>query len=98
MADGVIDLETPEPTPPVAAVPDPVAPPVPEPPADPDEVGALEMLGSKHVPLEALKAVRAEAMQAKEAASRVPAMEQELVQLRGSLQTYQQVSQQLQQN
>src|SRR5580765_2782747 len=96
MAGEVIDLETPEPTPPIAAVPDPVAPPVPEPPPDPDEVGAVEIQGGKHVPLEALKAARAEAKQAKEAASRLPAMEQELAQLRGSLQTYQQVQQQLQ--
>src|SRR6185295_11451838 len=94
MAD-VIDLETPDPVAPVA--PEPVAPVVPEPPPDPDEVGAVEIQGGKHVPLEALKAARAEAKQAKEAASKLPALEQELAQLRGSLQTYQQVSAQLQQ-
>ena len=91
----VIDLETPEPIAPVAA--EPVVPVVPEPPPDPDEVGAVEIQGGKHVPLEALKAARAEAKQAKEAASKLPALEQELAQLRGSLQTYQQVSAQLQQ-
>ena len=96
MAGEVIDLETPEPTPPVAAVPDPVAPPVPEPPPDPDEVGAVQIQEGKYVPVAALAQARADVRQLKEVASKVPAMEQELAQLRGSLQTYQQVQQQLQ--
>jgi len=91
MAD-VIDLETPPPTPPEP--PPPAA--VPEPPADPDEVGAIEVQGGKHVPLEALKQVRAELKATKEQAARAASLEQELAQARGSLQTYEQLRTQLQ--
>ena len=92
MAD-VIDLETP--TPPAAEpTPPPAAPP--EPPPDPDEVGAIEVQGGKHVPLEALKQVRAELKATTEQAARAATLEQELAQARGSLQTYEQLRQQLQ--
>jgi hypothetical protein len=97
MADGV-NVE--DPAPPAPPTPAAVAPPpqVPEPPADPDEVGAIEVQGGKHVPLEALKAARAEARAAKDQAARLPQLEQQLAQAQGSLATFQQIQQQLQQS
>lgn len=78
-------VETPAP---VAAAPEP-----PPPPADPDEADAVELPAGKHVPLEALKAARAEARAAKEQASRLPALEHQLAQMQGSLATFQQLQQ-----
>lgn len=88
--------ETPAPPPAAAAPPPAEPPPPPDPPADPDEVGAIEVQGGKHVPLEALKAARAEAKAAKEQAARLPQLEQALATLQGQVSTYQQVQQHLQ--
>lgn len=86
------DAADPAPEPVAAPVAEPIAePPAPEPPPDPDEVGAVEIQGGKHVPLEALKAARAEARAAKEQASRLPALEQQIAQMQGSLATFQQL-------
>lgn len=81
-------------TPPVvAAAPEPVAP---EPPADPDEVEAVELPGGKHVPLSALKTVREENKTLRERASQAETLAQRVAQLQGQLEGYQQVTQQLQ--
>lgn len=91
-----VNVDDPTPAPPAEPIaPEPPAPP--EPPPDPDEVGAIEVQGGKHVPLEALKAARAEAKAAKEQAARLPQLEQQIAQLQGSVQTFQQLQQQLRQ-
>lgn len=93
MADALEDVT---PAPPVEAPPDPVTPP--EPPPDPDEAGAVELPTGKMVPLPALKAAREEARTAKEAASRVPQLEQQLAQLSGQVQAFQEVQRTLAQS
>lgn len=89
-----VDLEA-DPSPVVdTPVVEPPAPPLPpEPLPDPDEVGAVEIQGGKHVPLEALKASRAEAKALKEQVALLPALQQKLAQMEGSLQTFQQLQQ-----
>lgn len=87
--DGPAPVATPDP--PAATVPDPaVVPP------EPDEQSAVEMQGGKYVPLDALKATRAELKVAKEAASQMETLRQQNAQLMGSLQTFQHLQQQMQ--
>lgn len=92
-----MNLEDETPAPPPAPPTEPVAPPpAPEPPADPDEVGAIEVQGGKHVPLEALKAARAEARAAKEQAAQLQPLQQAYAQLQGRVATFEQLQSQLQ--
>ena len=67
-----------EPVTPPPAPAEPVTPEPPPAPVDPDEAQAIEVQGGKMVPLAALKAAREEAKAAKETASRVTQLEQEL--------------------
>jgi len=94
-----MDLEsddTPAAAPPVEpAAAEPPAPPA-EPP-DPDVSSAVDVQGGKYVPLDALKAARAENKDLKAKAGENDTLRQQLAHLQGTLQTYQQVQQQLQQ-
>lgn len=90
-----MDLESETPPEPVAApaAPEPPAPPA-EPP-DPDESQAIEFQGGKMVPLDALKAARQEAKDLKARAGENDQLRQQVAHLQGTLQTYQQVQQQI---
>ena len=99
MADvPLVDLEAPDPPAPIAPVvivPESVAPP--EPPPDPDEVDAVDLPGGKHVPLTALKTVRAENKSLREKAAQSEVLAGQLAQLQGQIAGYQQVQAQLRQ-
>lgn len=84
----MMDLETPDPSPvdavpaPADAVPEAV-PAAPEPVlADPDEPQSVEVHGGKYVPLDALKAARAESKTYKERAAKADQLEQYVNQVR----------------
>lgn len=95
-----MNVEDDAPVPPPPAEPPPAEPaappPPPDPPPDPDEVGAIEVQGGKHVPLEALKQVRAELKAAKEQAAQLPQLQQAFAQMQGRVATFEQLQSQLQ--
>lgn len=99
MAGDVMDLETPDPPPQAAApVAEPVAPELPAPPPDPDEVNAIEVQGGKMVPLPALKASREENRALKEQVSQLPQLQQQIAQLTGQVTAFQEVQRTLAQS
>lgn len=93
-----VDDDAPAPAPVAAA---PAAPPPavepPAPPDDPDEAEAVELPAGKHVPLAALKTVREENKTLKERAQQAETLAAENARLKGQLEGFQQVTQQLRQ-
>lgn len=88
--------DVPVPPPDVPPAEPPAPPPPPDPPPDPDEVGAIDVQGGKHVPLEALKAARAETRAAKEQLAQIPQLQQALAQMQGRIATFEQLRTDLQ--
>lgn len=68
----------------------------PEPPQEPEEEEAVDVNGTRLVPLSALKQVREELKAVRGQASQAQQLAQQLAETRGQLQGYQQVTQQLQ--
>lgn len=98
---GIMDLED-DTTPAVAAAPvaEPAAVETPvavEAPPDPDEAEALEVQGGRYVPLPALRAAREENRALKAQAVDTDQLRQQIAQLQGNLETYQQLQRQPQQ-